>query len=84
MSITFEHCIPFDHVKVLLKNNLGVVLSILLFSIGIFCCTFFFFFATLLNLWDLTSLTRDQTCIGSAESEPLDRHGSPYTLFLNN
>ena len=46
---------------------------------------FFFFFATLHSMWDLSSLTRDWTrapCTGSAESEPLDRPGSPLPFFL--
>ena len=37
-------------------------------------------------MWDLGSLTRDGThasCIGSAESQPLDREGSPRPcIFL--
>ena len=35
--------------------------------------------------WVSSSLTRDQTqahCIGSAESQPLDHQGSPYSLLL--
>ena len=33
---------------------------------------------------DLSSLTRDQThapCVGSTESQPLDRQGSPLATF---
>ena len=46
---------------------------------------FFKFLATSHGMWDLSSLTRDQTCApcsGSAESEPLDRQGSPTVLSL--
>ena len=41
---------------------------------------FFFFQATLWGIWDLSSLTKDQTCapcIGNVESYPLDHFGSP-------
>ena len=40
----------------------------------------FSFLAVPRSMWDLSSLTRDQTrapCIGSAESSPLDHQGSP-------
>ena len=41
------------------------------------------FFATLHDLWDLSSLTRDQTsATGSAESKPVDPQGSPHMVFL--
>ena len=37
------------------------------------------------DMWDLSSLTRDQTCapcIGSADSKPLDDQGSPSSCIL--
>ena len=43
--------------------------------------TFFFFLAELHGIWNLSSLTRDQThtpCSGSIESKPLDHQGSPW------
>ena len=47
-----------------------------------FVYVFIYFFGT----WDLSSPTRNRTrgpCIGSAESQPLDRQGSPgFALFL--
>ena len=39
-----------------------------------------YFLAALCGMWDPSSLTRDQTlapCIGSTESQSLDRQGSP-------
>ena len=43
------------------------------------------FLAMLRGMWDLSSLTRDGTCIlcfGSTESQPLDHQGSPSLLLL--
>ena len=40
----------------------------------------FFFLAVLHSMWDLSSLTRDQTCtlcIRGTKSQPLDCQGSP-------
>ena len=39
------------------------------------------------HMWDLNSLTRDQTCalcIGSTESQPLDSSEAPSLRFLKN
>ena len=48
----------------------------------------FFFLAALHSMWDPSSPTRDRTrvpCIGSAESQPLDRQGSPSKApFFNS
>ena len=41
---------------------------------------YYLFLVTLCSLWDLSSLTRDQThgpCSGSTESKPLDSQGIP-------
>ena len=43
------------------------------------------FFGHLRGMWDLSSLTRDQTyapCSGSTESQPLDLQGSAGKGFL--
>ena len=45
---------------------------------------FFFFLAVPHGMWDLSSPTSDRTyipCIGSAESQPLDFQGSPFSWF---
>ena len=45
-------------------------------SIGVY----FLFLAALLDMLDLSSLTKDQTCtlcVGSVESQPLDHQGIP-------
>ena len=50
-----------------------------LFKSGFKQMSSFFLSVTLCSLWDLSSLTRDQTCtapMGSAELQPLDSQGS--------
>ena len=45
-------------------------------------CFFFFFFAAVCSMRDLSSLTRDRThapCTGSTESQPQAHQGSPNT-----
>ena len=51
----------------------------------LFLGLFFFFCFWLQSMWDLSSLTRDQThilCTESLESQPLDCQGSPLFLGL--
>ena len=62
--------------------------STFLTTLVIFCFAWFYLFIFLAashNMWDLRSLTRNQTpapCSGSAESQPLDHERSPLVLFL--